>query len=195
MGVLRLKMATDPRWVNIVEKNPAEILTDHAWCEQKAASSAISIIVGFPEFPEVVSEMAALVREEMEHFSRVHEFIRQRGFVLGRERKDPYVHDLLAFVKKGVGRKELLVEKLLVGAMIEARSCERFRILSENIRDEELSSFYRELMESEAGHYTLFITLARSVMPRDYVDERWRQFLDYEARIMENYGTGETVHG
>jgi tRNA-(ms[2]io[6]A)-hydroxylase len=188
-------MATDPRWVNIVEKNPAEILTDHAWCEQKAASSAISIIVGFPEFPEVVTEMAALVREEMEHFSRVHEFIRQRGFVLGRERKDPYVHDLLAFVKKGVGRKELLVEKLLVGAMIEARSCERFRILSENIRDEELSSFYRELMESEAGHYTLFITLARSVMPRDYVDERWRQFLDYEARIMENYGKGETVHG
>ncbi len=195
MGVLRLKMATDPRWVNIVEKNPAEILTDHAWCEQKAASSAISIIVGFPEFSEVVIEMAALVREEMEHFSRVHEFIRQRGFVLGRERKDPYVNDLLAFVKKGVGRKELLVEKLLVGAMIEARSCERFRILSENIRDEELSSFYRELMESEAGHYTLFISLARSVMPRDYVDDRWRQFLDYEARIMENYGKGETVHG
>lgn len=188
-------MATDPRWVNIVEKNPAEILTDHAWCEQKAASSAISIIVGFPEFPEVVTEMAALVREEMDHFSRVHEFIRQRGFVLGRERKDPYVNDLLAFVKKGVGRKELLVEKLLVGAMIEARSCERFRILSENIRDGELASFYRELMESEAGHYTLFITLARSVMPRDYVDERWQQFLDYEARIMENYGKGVTVHG
>jgi tRNA-(ms[2]io[6]A)-hydroxylase len=195
MGVLRLKMATDPRWVNIVEKNPSEILTDHAWCEQKAASSAISIIVGFPEFPEVVSEMAALVREEMEHFSRVHEFIQQRGFVLGRERKDSYVNDLLTFVKKGVGRKELLVEKLLVGAMIEARSCERFRILSENIRDEELASFYRELMESEAGHYTLFITLARSVMPRDYVDNRWQQFLDYESRIMENYGKGETVHG
>ncbi len=195
MGVLRLKMATDPRWVNIVEKNPAEILTDHAWCEQKAASSAISIIVGFPEFTEVVNEMTALVQEEMDHFRRVHEFIQKRGFVLGRERKDPYVNDLLMFVKKGISRKELLVEKLLVGAMIEARSCERFRILSENIQDEELATFYRELMESEAGHYTMFISLARSIMPRDYVDARWQEFLDYEATVMEKYGKSETVHG
>lgn len=195
MGVLRLKMATDPRWVNIVEKNPSEILTDHAWCEQKAASSAISIIVGFPEYTEVVNEMTALVREEMEHFQRVHDFIQKRGFTLGRERKDPYVNDLLKFTKKGVGRAELLVEKLLVGAMIEARSCERFRILSENINDAELSVFYRELMESEAGHYTMFITLARSVMPREYVDARWEEFLEYEASVMENYGKGETIHG
>lgn len=195
MGVLRLKMATDPRWVNIVEMNPSEILTDHAWCEQKAASSAISIIVGFPEYTEVVNEMTALVREEMEHFQRVHDFIQKRGFSLGRERKDPYVNDLLKFVKKGVGRAELLVEKLLVGAMIEARSCERFRILSENINDVELAVFYRELMESEAGHYTMFITLARSIMPREYVDARWNEFLDYESSIMENYGKGETIHG
>jgi len=195
MGVLRLKMATDPRWVNIVEKNPSEILTDHAWCEQKAASSAISIIVGFPEYTEVVNEMTALVREEMEHFQRVHDFIQKRGFTLGRERKDPYVNDLLKFTKKGVGRPELLVEKLLVGAMIEARSCERFRILSENINDTELSVFYRELMESEAGHYTMFITLARAIMPREYVDARWEEFLEYEASIMENYGKGETIHG
>lgn len=188
-------MATDPRWVNIVEKNPSEILTDHAWCEQKAASSAISIIVGFPEYTEVVNEMTALVREEMEHFGRVHDFIQKRGYVLGRERKDPYVNDLLKFTKKGVGRAELLVERLLVGAMIEARSCERFRILSENINDAELSVFYRELMESEAGHYTMFITLARSIMPRDYVDARWEEFLEYEASVMENYGKGESIHG
>lgn len=195
MGVLRLKMATDPRWVNIVEKNPSEILTDHAWCEQKAASSAISIIVGFPEYTDVVNEMTALVREEMEHFQRVHTFIQQRGFVLGRERKDPYVNDLLKFTKKGVGRAELLVERLLVGAMIEARSCERFRILFENINDAELATFYRELMESEAGHYTMFITLARSILSREYVDARWHEFLEYEASIMEKYGKGETIHG
>ena len=178
-----------------MEMNPQEILTDHAWCEQKAASSAISIIVGFPEYTEVVNEMTALVREEMEHFQRVHDFIQQRGYTLGRERKDPYVHDLLKFVKKGIDRPTLLVEKLLLGAMIEARSCERFRLLSENINDPELSVFYRELMESEAGHYTLFITLARSIKPREYVDARWFEFLEYEGSIMENYGTGETIHG
>lgn len=188
-------MATDPRWVNIVEKNPSEILTDHAWCEQKAASSAISIIVGFPEYTAVVNEMTALVREEMEHFQRVHDFIQKRGFTLGRERKDPYVNDLLKFTKKGASRAELLVERLLVGAMIEARSCERFRILSENINDPELAAFYRELMESEAGHYTMFISLARDILPRAYVDARWNEFLDYEASIMENYGKGETIHG
>jgi len=195
MGVLRLQMATDPRWVNIVEMNPGEILTDHAWCEQKAASSAISIIVGFPEYTEVVNEMTALVREEMEHFQRVHDFIQKRGYTLGRERKDPYVNDLLKFTKKGGDRADLLVEKLLVGAMIEARSCERFRILSENIGDAELAVFYRELMESEAGHYTMFITLARSIKPREYVDARWNEFLAYEASIMENYGTGQGIHG
>lgn len=195
MGVLRLQMATDPRWVNIVEMNPQEILTDHAWCEQKAASSAISIIVGFPEYTEVVNEMTALVREEMEHFQRVHDFIQKRGYTLGRERKDPYVNDLLKFVKKGVDRPTLLVEKLLVGAMIEARSCERFHLLSEHINDPELSVFYRELMESEAGHYTMFITLARSIKHREYVDKRWFEFLEYEASVMENYGKGETIHG
>lgn len=195
MGVLRLKMATDPRWVNIVEMNLSEILTDHAWCEQKAASSAISMIVGFPEYPEVVNVLTELVREEMEHFQRVHAIIQQRGFKLGRERKDPYVHDLLKFVKAGAGREEYLVEKLLVFAMIEARSCERFRILSENISDPELAIFYRELMESEACHYTTFITLARSIMPREHVDARWNEFLEYESSIMDKYGKGETIHG
>ena len=175
--------------------NLSEILTDHAWCEQKAASSAISIIVSFPEYTEVVNALSDLVREEMEHFQRVHAIIQQRGFTLGRERKDPYVHDLMKFIKSGVSREEFLMEKLLVFAMIEARSCERFRILSENLTDPELASFYRELMESEAGHYTMFITLARSIMPREHVDARWNEYLDYESAIMEKYGKGETIHG
>lgn len=195
MGVLRLKMATDPRWVNIVEKNISEILTDHAWCEQKAASSAISMIVNFPEYTEVVAALTDLVTEEMDHFRRVHRIIRQRGYTLGPERKDPYVNDLMKCIKSGVSRQEFLVEKLLVFAMIEARSCERFRILSENINDPELAVFYRELMESEAGHYTLFITLARSILPREYVDARWAEYLEYESAIMEKYGKGETIHG
>lgn len=193
--MFRLKLATDPRWVNIAEKNIEEILTDHAYCEQKAASTAISLIVQYPEYPEIVSSMAELVKEEMDHFQRVHQFIRQRGYTLGRERKDPYVNDLMKIVRKGEGRTRQLVDRLLVGAMIEARSCERFRLLSEQVKDAELAIFYRELMESEAGHYTLFISLARQVLPREEVDQRWNEFLDYEAAIMQNYGKEQTIHG
>ncbi|MBL0913801.1 MAG: tRNA-(ms[2]io[6]A)-hydroxylase [Bacteroidia bacterium] len=196
MGVLRLKLATDPVWVkNVAERNISEILTDHAWCEQKAASSAISLIVQFPEETEIVRQMSALVREEMEHFQRVHDLIVRRGYTLGRERKDHYVNDLLKFLKKGGSRAGQLVDRLLLGAMIEARSCERFRVLSENVDDTELAVFYRELMESEAGHYTLFIGLARDVLPRETVDQRWAEWLEYESRVIVNYGKGETIHG
>ncbi|MGQ3015118.1 MAG: tRNA-(ms[2]io[6]A)-hydroxylase [Flavobacteriales bacterium] len=196
MGVLRLKLATDPVWVkNVAERNISEILTDHAWCEQKAASSAISLIVQFPEETEIVRQMSALVREEMEHFQQVHDLIVRRGYTLGRERKDHYVNDLLKFLKKGDSRAVQLVDRLLLGAMIEARSCERFRVLSENVDDKELAVFYRELMESEAAHYTLFIGLARGVLPRETVDRRWAEWLEYESRVILNYGKNETIHG
>jgi len=193
--MFRLKLATDPRWVNIAEKNVEEILTDHAYCEQKAASTAISLIVQYHDFPGLVSQMAELAQEEMEHFRRVHEFILKRGYTLGKERKDPYVNDLMKFVRKGEGRLKLLTDRLLLAAMIEARSCERFRLLSENVKDGELAAFYRELMESEAGHYTMFITLARDFAGRDTADERWEKLLEYEASIMENYSRSETIHG
>ena len=193
--MLGLKLPTDPRWVNIVEKNIEEILTDHAYCEQKAASTAISLIIGFPEKSELVKEMIALSREEMGHFNMVHEKILERGWTLGRERKDEYVIELMKFFPKGGSRETHLVHKLLYAALIEARSCERFRLLSEHIADEDLSEFYRKLMVSEANHYTMFLTFARKYDQREEVDKKWQDLLDYEASIMKNLGKKETMHG
>jgi len=193
--MLRLKLPTDPRWVNIAEKNIDEILTDHAFCEQKAASSAISFIVQYPELEELVDAMAALAREEMEHFQRVHEHIQKRGLKLGRERKDDYVRDLRKFFTGG-NRTQNLVHQLLLAAMIEARSCERFRLLSENIADEDLSAFYADLMKSEAMHYTMFLEFARKYGKDEMdVDALWSKFLDYEATVIAKYGTKEHIHG
>ena len=193
--MLGLKMATDPRWVNVVEKNISEILTDHAWCEQKAASNAISLLVRFPEFPDMVDQLTAIAREEIEHFGLVHDKIKERGFRLGFERKDPYVRDLALFIKKGGNRKMQLVEALLMAAMIEARSCERFRVLSKEIADEDLRKFYHGLMVSEARHYTVFLNFARKYGTDIDVDKRWAEFLEYEGGLMKKYGRMETVHG
>jgi tRNA-(ms[2]io[6]A)-hydroxylase len=194
--MLGLKLPTDPRWVNIVEKNIGEILTDHAYCEQKAASNAISNIVRYPEYPDLVAEMVRISREEMEHFGMVHEEIQKRGFELGRERRDEYVHDLAAFIKRGGGsREQYFVDNMLFAAMIEARSCERFRILSQEIADPELREFYHVLMASEADHYTTFIGFARKYGHGVDVDKRWQEFLEYEGELMEKYGRKETMHG
>lgn len=193
--MLHLELPTDPRWVNIVESNIDEILTDHAWCEQKAATNAITIITFNPNLTDLVSDMLELAKEEIEHFEMVHEIIKKRGGVLGRERKDPYVNELYQFMKKGGTRDDALVDRLLFSALIEARSCERFRVLSENIKDKELSKFYRELMASEAGHYTTFITYARKYGGRVNVDERWKEWLVFENSIITSYGKSETIHG
>jgi tRNA 2-(methylsulfanyl)-N6-isopentenyladenosine37 hydroxylase len=194
--MLGLKLETDPSWVHIVERNIGEILTDHAWCEQKAASNAISIVVSYPEHSELVSEMVDIAREELEHFGMVHDKILERGLVLGPERKDPYVNDLYCFIRKGRGRVITLIDRLLFAAMVEARSCERFRILSENIKDPELRDFYRALMESEAGHYATFIGFARKYgSGTEDVNARWREWLEHEAGVIRNYGKSETIHG
>lgn len=193
--MLGLKLPTDPRWVHIVEKNIEEILTDHAYCEQKAASTAISLIVNFPEYTVLVQEMIALVKEEMSHFKMVHDKIIARGWTLGRERKDEYVVQLIGFFPKGGSRNSQLVHRLLYAALIEARSCERFRLLSENINDPELAIFYRNLMASEANHYTMFLGFARKYGQREEVDKKWQQLLDYEAEIMKDLSKKETMHG
>ncbi|MBT8321115.1 MAG: tRNA-(ms[2]io[6]A)-hydroxylase [Eudoraea sp.] len=193
--MLGLKLPTDPRWVNIVEKNIDEILTDHAYCEQKAASTAISLIVTFPEYPDLVQEMVALSREEMGHFKMVHDLILARGKTLGRYRKDEYVIALMKFFPKGGDRKTQLVHRLLYAALIEARSCERFRLLSEELLDKELAEFYRKLMISEAGHYTMFLKFARKFGDRKEVDQKWQELLEFEAGIMKDLGKNETVHG
>ncbi|RAJ15679.1 tRNA-(ms[2]io[6]A)-hydroxylase [Arenibacter echinorum] len=193
--MLGLKLPTDPRWVNIVEKNIDEILTDHAYCEQKAASTAISLIVSFPEYTELTQEMIALSREEMGHFKMVHDRILARGKSLGRDRKDDYVVALLKFFPKGGSRTTQLVHRLLYAALIEARSCERFRLLSEQLQDKELADFYHKLMISEAGHYTMFLNFARKYGDRKEVDKKWDELLSYEASIMKDLGNSETVHG
>ncbi|MDG4715779.1 MULTISPECIES: tRNA-(ms[2]io[6]A)-hydroxylase [Winogradskyella] len=193
--MLGLKLPTDPRWVNIVEKNIEEILTDHAYCEQKAASTAISLIVSFPEYTELVQEMIDLVEEEMSHFKMVHDLILERGWTLGRDRKDEYVLALLKFFPKGGSRTTQLVHRLLYAALIEARSCERFRLLSEELEDKKLAKFYRKLMISEANHYTMFLNFARQYGDRKEVDQKWQQLLEYEAGIMKDLGKKETVHG
>lgn len=194
--MLKLKLITDSSWVrNVVEKNIQEILTDHAWCEQKAASNAISIVVRYPEHTDLVQEMIRLSQEELTHFQMVHDIIVRRGYALGRERKDHYVNLLYGFMKKGGVPEEHLVDRLLFAAMVEARSCERFKVLSENIDDQELADFYRDLMVSEANHYTLFIGFARQYARSVDVDKRWEEWLDFEGDIIKGFGTQETIHG
>jgi len=193
--MLGLKLPTDPRWVNIVEKNIEEILTDHAYCEQKAASTAISLIVSFPEYTELVQEMIALVKEEISHFKMVHDKILGQGWTLGRDRKDDYVVKLFTFFPKGGSRTTQLVHRLLYAALIEARSCERFRLLSEELQDKKLAEFYKNLMVSEANHYTMFLGFARQYGDRKEVDKKWQELLEFEAQIMKDLGKKETIHG
>ena len=191
-------MATDPRWVNIVEKNLEEILIDHAFCELKAASNSISIIVQYPQYSDLVESMVEICKEEMEHFKMVHDKIKERGFKLGFERKDPYVKDLSNYLKKNKSnssREGYFVNQMLFAAMIEARSCERFKILSEELQEKDLRDFYRMLMESEARHYVTFLNFAKKYGGKIDVNARWEEFLKFEADLMKEYGKSETIHG
>jgi tRNA 2-(methylsulfanyl)-N6-isopentenyladenosine37 hydroxylase len=193
--MLHLQLPTDPRWVNIAEMNLEEILVDHAYCEQKAASSCISLIVNFHEFQELVDMLTPVVAEEWSHFERVMDQIRKRGFHFGKPRKDEYVIRLTGFIKKGGSRSDQLIENLLMNALIEARSCERFKLLSKSIADEELKKFYYELMVSEAGHYVNFIELARKYKSEEKVNSRWKEWLAYEAEVIRELGLrGDRMH-
>jgi len=193
--MLGLKLPTDPRWVNLAEMDLGEILTDHAYCEQKAATSCISLIQAYPEREELVRELAPIVTEEWGHFRAVLREMDKRQLKLGRQRKDEYVNQLLAFQKKGGSREDKLLEKLLIFALIEARSCERFRLMSLHISDEELRDFYHRFMISEAGHYRLFIDLARKYFGTERANARWQEYLAEEARIMDELELrGDRMH-
>ena len=176
-------------------KNIEEILIDHAWCEQKAASTAISLIVNYPEYPELVTAMIALSREEMGHFKMVHDKILARNIEMGWDRKDEYVVQLLKFFPKGGSRKTQLIHRLLIAGLIEARSCERFRLLSEKLEDKELAEFYKNLMISEANHYTMFLKFARKYGDREVVDKKWNDLLEFEGKMIQGLGNKETIHG
>lgn len=193
--MLGLQLATDPRWANIAEKSIEEILTDHAFCEQKAATSGIALIVKFSDYARIVSEVSPLVAEEWGHFRKVLREMNKRNIRLGLPRKDEYVVKLNAFQKRGGTRNQYLVEKLLTFALIEARSCERFRLLSLHMEDPYMKAFYHEFMVSEAGHYTLFIELAKTYMPADYVKTRWNEYLAEEVNILNSLELrGDRIH-
>jgi tRNA 2-(methylsulfanyl)-N6-isopentenyladenosine37 hydroxylase len=193
--VLGLQLPTDPRWINIAEKNIEDILVDHAYCEQKAASSCISLIIMYPENENLVAMLTPVVAEEWSHFERVLEQLTKRGMRLGFPRKDDYVDQLQKISKKGGSRDQQLVEKLLLNALIEARSCERFRLLWKEIQDAELSKFYYELMVSEAGHYKIFLSLAKQVMDEESVEKRWCEILLQEGEIVKNLEVrGDRIH-
>jgi tRNA 2-(methylsulfanyl)-N6-isopentenyladenosine37 hydroxylase len=192
---LGLELATDPRWVNVAEKNIGDILVDHAYCEQKAASSCISLIIQYPDKTKLVDVLTPVVAEEWSHFERVIHELRLRGLALGAQRKDEYVEGLQKLLKKGGNRDQQLMEKLLMNALIEARSCERFKILWKNINDQGLSQFYYELMVSEAGHYKNFLQLAREYMPEEVVNARWRELLEQEAAMIKGLSVrGDRMH-
>jgi tRNA 2-(methylsulfanyl)-N6-isopentenyladenosine37 hydroxylase len=194
--VLGLQLPTDPRWVNLAEISLEDILTDHAYCEQKATTACISLIQGYPECTEMVRELAPIVTEEWGHFRLVLAELDKRGLKLGRQRKDEYVNELMKFEYKSGDRTERLVEKLLICALIEARSCERFRLLSLYINDENLRKFYYKFMVAEAGHYRLFIDLAKLYGGNeDKVMERWKEYLDYEIELMKRLEVrGDRMH-
>jgi len=182
--ILGLKLPTDPRWVDLASISLEHILSDHAYCEQKAASNCISLIQRYPEHVRLVEELAPIVTEEWGHFRMVLSEIRKRKLTLGKQRKDDYVNELLRFEKKGGGPEDRLLDRLLMFALIEARSCERFRLLSEQLDDEYLRDFYRKFMISEAGHYKLFLSLAKEYIAEEKVNVRWKYWLETEKLIL-----------
>jgi tRNA 2-(methylsulfanyl)-N6-isopentenyladenosine37 hydroxylase len=194
-NILGLKLPTDPCWVNLAEKSMEEILTDHAFCEQKAATTCISLIQKFSTHERLVIELSPIVTEEWGHFRQVLAELHKRGLKLGKQRKDEYVNRILEFERKGGHPDNRLLDKLLISALIEARSCERFKRLSEGLDDPYMRHFYRKFMESEAGHYTLFIELAEHYFPKETVRKRWQEWLSYEAGLMNELEIrGDRVH-
>ncbi len=193
--MLGLKLPTDPRWADLAGKSIEEILTDHAYCEQKATSTAISLIQNYPDYPSLVEKLSPIVKEEWGHFELVVEHLKKRGLKLGLQRKDAYVNQLNKFIRHGGSRTSSLIEKLLFSALIEARSCERFKLLSKNIEDKELKQFYKNLMVSEAGHYRLFLDMACELGGKETVLRRWEEWLEFEAGLMKNLDVrGDRIH-
>jgi tRNA 2-(methylsulfanyl)-N6-isopentenyladenosine37 hydroxylase len=194
-NILGLHLTTDPRWVNLAEKSLEDILTDHAWCEQKAATTCISLIQRYSDREKLVTELSPIVTEEWGHFRTVLAELEKRKLKLGKQRKDEYVNALLDFQVKGGSIEDNLLDRLLTMAMIEARSCERFKRLSEGLNDEYLRNFYRRFMESEAGHYTLFIELSETYVDKEKVRRRWKQWLEHEKEVMKNLELrGDRIH-
>ncbi len=193
--MLGLQFETKTSWAEIAKDNLQQILTDHAFAEQKASANAISITINYSEETELVNAMLDIAIEELEHFKMVHKLMIDRGLTLGQAQKNDYAKHLQRFFTKTPDRTDALIQRLLVAALIEARSCERFKVFSENLKDEELSNFYKELMISEANHYTTFLGFARQYQDKAIVDKKWNALLTYEADFMKTRGNIAKVHG
>ena len=194
-NILGLQLPTDPRWVDLANISLEDILTDHAYCEQKAANTCISLITKYNDKDKLVNDLSPIVTEEWGHFRMVLAELRKRNLQLGKQRKDEYVNKLIEFQKKGGHAEDRFLDLLLTMALIEARSCERFKRLSEGLQDEYMRNFYRKFMESEAGHYTLFITLAETYLPKEKVRTRWKEWLAFEANVIKDLEVrGDRVH-
>jgi tRNA-(ms[2]io[6]A)-hydroxylase len=194
-AILGLQLPTDPRWVNLAAISLEEVLIDHAYCEQKAATSCISLIQRYSRKDALVNALAPIVTEEWGHFRLVLAELKKRGWALGKQRRDDYVNALIQFCQKGGSEEGRLLDQLLMMAMIEARSCERFKRLSEGLADDYLRKFYRRFMESEAGHYTLFIELAETYIEKEKVRKRWQEWLQHETAIMQTLSVrGDRMH-
>jgi tRNA-(ms[2]io[6]A)-hydroxylase len=194
-NILGLQLPTDPRWVNLAEISLEDVLTDHAYCEQKAATTCISLIQRYSDRVELVEELAPIVTEEWGHFRLVLAELKKRGLKLGKQRKDLYVNALLDFQVKGGSVEDTFLDRLLTMALIEARSCERFKRLSEGLEDPYMQNFYRRFMESEAGHYKLFIELSEMYIDKEKVRKRWKEWLDFEAELMQSMEVrGDRIH-
>lgn len=195
--MLALLCPTDPRWTECVERDLDGLLRDHAHCEIKAAQSALSLVARFgAEDPDLVAPLVALAHEETEHFEAVHARIRARGGVMSHPGSDEYV----AALRRAAGAdrddgQDPLLDRLLISALVEARSCERFKLLSERLGDASLRAFYRELMGSEAKHFRLFAGLAEGRFGADAARARLEVLAGREAVVAGKLPLGPTVHG
>ncbi len=187
-----LRAPTPDTWILAVLNDFPAFLQDHAACERKASAAAMSMVTKFPDFEALVEPMICLAKEELAHFHEVYRLMHKLGVPLGTDEKDPYVTALLKPVRHS--RQEYFLDRLLVASVIEARGCERFSLVGEALNGQELGSFYQRLAREEAGHYMIFLRLARHYFPEQQVHERLQYLLDAESTAMLAVPARAAVH-
>lgn len=180
--MLNLQSSTDLRWIEQVKSGLDEVLIDHAHCEYKAAATAMSLMGAYIENQDLCAEMTRIVEEELEHFHMVIKLLDSRSIPFRKQQAGHYGKELNALVRSGEPNRA--IDRLLVGGLIEARSCERFSLLAEHIDDTELSEFYHSLFESEARHHTTYVRLAKQFACDEVVKERLVELSACESEII-----------
>jgi tRNA-(ms[2]io[6]A)-hydroxylase len=190
--MFRLRIATRPAWTAKVLDQFDDFLIDHAAAEKKASGMAVSMLSHYTDKPDIVRAMTDLAIEEMTHFREVVKILYSRGLQLGSDQRDPYVNALRQTMRKG--SEVYLLDRLLLGCIIEARGCERFGLIAEALPPGELKNFYRAITESEARHEDLFIQLAAAYFSRDDIQSRLDELLDIEAKIVTELPICAALH-